>query len=536
MRQLWLSAVALLFSTGVALAQVPNFGVVPNSVGGSGGSSTLTANSSATSGFAANNLVYSDGSKVQALALGTGVFTALGNPAGGTGGFALQSGLGSYCALAGAGACNLTGFENITIGALAATTTPAASLINSTASTSGATVQVSPSLLLEGHAWNTTATAADNCADWQINNTPVSGATPSTNLIFGSRVGVTCTGAFTPQAILGASFAGELDLYSSFTSSSVNNYLSISTQGGTDYIIEPFVNGAGGGKNLSFRSLSGAMNLDSTAVRIRDPNNAFSNTATFNGGVAPSLYINAILGFSAPGSGLAVDTFLDRDGPDILARREGTSPGTIRSYSSFTDANNGSWAGFSAAQTGTTEACAANTVCIGTYGNGTGASTLSKLRFDVLGSDALDYNLTSTGAWNMGAHGLFAGAFASNSIDNGDATNTLFSFASGSASATFSPAATSPLFRFAGTTSSFPALKRSTTLLQARLADDSADTQMEMAGLNIPVVGSTPTVPSGQMQLYAMRGTSGAGFCTAFLGTASTPAQVLEANVPGTGC
>ena len=39
--------------------------------------------------------------------------------------------------------------------------------------------------------------------------------------------------------------------------------------------------------------------------------------------------------------------------------------------------------------------------------------------------------------------------------------------------------------QFGGTTSSFPALKRSTTTLQARLADDSADASMTMASLTL---------------------------------------------------
>jgi hypothetical protein len=41
------------------------------------------------------------------------------------------------------------------------------------------------------------------------------------------------------------------------------------------------------------------------------------------------------------------------------------------------------------------------------------------------------------------------------------------------------------LLQFGGTTSSFPALKRSTTSLIVRLADDSADTGLEAASYNV---------------------------------------------------
>ena len=136
---------------------------------GGGGSSTITANSTATSGFSANQLIFSDGSKVQASGGVTYANNAL---------FAAQASLATATA---------TGFG----------------LINSTASTAGVPVQVSPSLNFRGHVWNTTATAADNFADWQIYAQPVSGATPSTNLIFGSRISTAGSGAFTALASLG---------------------------------------------------------------------------------------------------------------------------------------------------------------------------------------------------------------------------------------------------------------------------------------------------------------------------------------------
>lgn len=67
----------------------------------------------------------------------------------------------------------------VAVNALGTTTATSALLQNTTASTSGATVQITPSLRFDGHAWNTTATAADNNVRGRMYLLPVSGATPS---------------------------------------------------------------------------------------------------------------------------------------------------------------------------------------------------------------------------------------------------------------------------------------------------------------------------------------------------------------------
>ncbi len=59
-----------------------------------GGSTTITANSTPTSGFAANTIPYSDGSLIQVLTPGTGVFTALGINIGSAGAPVLFNGAG----------------------------------------------------------------------------------------------------------------------------------------------------------------------------------------------------------------------------------------------------------------------------------------------------------------------------------------------------------------------------------------------------------------------------------------------------------
>lgn len=68
-------------------------------------------------------------------------------------------------------------------------TTSADGLIaeNTSASTSGVPVQYSPRLRFTGHAWNTTATAADNYLESIVELRPTSGATPSSTMAWAFR-------------------------------------------------------------------------------------------------------------------------------------------------------------------------------------------------------------------------------------------------------------------------------------------------------------------------------------------------------------
>lgn len=80
------------------------------------------------------------------------------------------------------------------------TTTPAGGyqLLNSTQSTSGATVQVSPPFLIASHAWKSTATAADQLDCWRAYGLPVSGTSTTTEILdigYSINVGASCVGA-----------------------------------------------------------------------------------------------------------------------------------------------------------------------------------------------------------------------------------------------------------------------------------------------------------------------------------------------------
>jgi hypothetical protein len=78
--------------------------------------------------------------------------------------------------------------QQITINAIGSASTLGCYLLNGTAAATGAQ-QFSPAIQLSGQGWKTTATAASQQCDWQIQNQPVQGTTaPTSNLVFSSQV------------------------------------------------------------------------------------------------------------------------------------------------------------------------------------------------------------------------------------------------------------------------------------------------------------------------------------------------------------
>lgn len=92
-----------------------------------------------------------------------------------------------------------------------ATTTPGIYLNNTTASLVGATVQYSPSLVLGGQVWNTTATAANNWAWVRQELRPVSGTAPTSALYWSIGLTTTSTPSYTDVMSLGS--AGTITSY-----------------------------------------------------------------------------------------------------------------------------------------------------------------------------------------------------------------------------------------------------------------------------------------------------------------------------------
>jgi hypothetical protein len=167
----------------------------------------------------------------------------------------------------------------------------------------------------------------------------------------------------------------------------------------------------------------GGATLDSNALAVTGTAQFNTGLATFGGGLTTSagnvslsgaLGVNASTGNVVLGNGAilgfaststvspisVIDAGITRDAAGILAQRNSTNAQGSRLYSSYTNAGNGSWAGFFAGLTSTTEACASDTLCIGTYANGSGTA-LAKLRLDVAGTEVGDYNVTTVGRFTI---------------------------------------------------------------------------------------------------------------------------------------
>jgi hypothetical protein len=195
------------------------------------------------------------------------------------------------------------------------------------------------------------------------------------------------------------------------------------------------------------------------------------------------------------------DVRIYRDASNTLALRNGVNPQAFRVYNTYTDANtferlNIKWD--------------TNVLKIGTE-KGTSGGTARAMEFQTDGTSRWSIStaghlLASTdNTYDIGASGatrprnvyiggayfgsrLIAGATQTSTIVNSNDTKYFWEFSNSLEVATFARLQTSPIMQFAGTTSSFPALKRSGAVLIVRLADDSANAALETAGLT--VVGS----------------------------------------------
>jgi hypothetical protein len=193
------------------------------------------------------------------------------------------------------------------------------------------------------------------------------------------------------------------------------------------------------------------------------------------------------------------DLVLVRDAANTLAQRNGTNAQTFRIYNTFTDASN--------YERGKIE-WASNVLRIGTEKAGTGTARALELQTD--GTTRI--TLTA----NTDEIKLISGAFCTfTSKDVGfDAPSSgVFRFTN-AAGNNFGR------LQFGGTTSSFPALKRSSAALIVRLADDTANAALESASVKTDA-------PAG--------GTSG----TWKLGVAATvsptsPNRTIEVDIGGT--
>jgi hypothetical protein len=211
---------------------------------------------------------------------------------------------------------------------------------------------------------------------------------------------------------------------------------------------------------------------------------------------------------------VAADTILTRDAANTLALRNGTAAQTFNVYNTFTASDNFERLRI-VAQSG-------GSVIIGTQ-KGTAGGTARDLELQTDGTTRLTISATSNtitlaagSTFNSGTSGVVRLRY----INDPANAISFFDFYNTAGLATFAVSATNPRMNFGGTTSSFPSIKRSSTTLIVRLADDSANAPLESASVKTDA-------PAG--------GTSG----TWKLGVAATvsptsPNRTIEVDIGGT--
>jgi hypothetical protein len=237
---------------------------------------------------------------------------------------------------------------------------------------------------------------------------------------------------------------------------------------------------------------------------------------------------SSFIGWNATeGAGGAIDTKLFRDGaPNTLALRNSTAAQTFRVYNTFPGNGNNEFGSLNWVDQ-------PNEFQITTGQGGSGTSRALCLR----GQGGLNIRIGSapgTLVWQVGMSTGHLLAGADDTYDIGTLTTnrpraiytsryfyagTDAGFAVASKAVINSPSdgviklnnwAINDFNRlqFGGTTSSFPALKRSTTYLQARLADDSAFAPIQGKLTTDTAYTGTTVVPTGFITLYDSTGTA----------------------------
>ena len=180
------------------------------------------------------------------------------------------------------------------------------------------------------------------------------------------------------------------------------------------------------------------------------------------------------IGWSAGSATGGKDLQIWRDAADTLAQRRSTIAQTFRIYNTFTDASNGEW--FE-----TTWSAQANTIVLRANNNGTGTLRNLHLR-------------------------AFAMQVWSNSVyfttETGVVSVAVVPRSSGVASLVDTSGSDFGRLQFGGTTSSYPALKRNSTALETKLADDSAYAPHAMQYLDVTDGITAPASATGRARIY----------------------------------
>lgn len=139
--------------------------------------------------------------------------------------FTINTGFNMAGGLTGVTTAALSNTLTQSIASLTTTSTPKIIMQESSLSTSGTTVRMSPAFQITGHVWNTGGTPADNTSNWIIENLPTSGNPPTSLLKFGYDLN---GGGYTYPMTLNQ--AGALTLLSSNTATNFISNVATGTQ------------------------------------------------------------------------------------------------------------------------------------------------------------------------------------------------------------------------------------------------------------------------------------------------------------------
>jgi hypothetical protein len=194
---------------------------------------------------------------------------------------------------------------------------------------------------------------------------------------------------------------------------------------------------------------------------------------------------------STIGSG-GVDTVLIRDAANTLALRNSTAAQTFNVYGTYTS-------GTSYERLTLSAPSAANAI-IGTN-KGSGGGTARGLEFQTDGVTRLSFNAIGQASFtnSLTAQAVFY---------FGPSFNTLASSSAGVVKIANVSESDFNRLQFGGTSASFPALKRSTTTLQARLADDSAFAPIQGKLTTDTAYTGTVVAATGYITIYDSTGTA----------------------------
>jgi hypothetical protein len=196
------------------------------------------------------------------------------------------------------------------------------------------------------------------------------------------------------------------------------------------------------------------------------------------------------------------DTILVRDAANTLALRNGAAAQTFNVYGTYTS-------GASYERLTLSAPSAANAIIGTNKGSGGGTARGLELQTDGVTKLSISGSAPFLGTFGSASNAqwLELSANAGTTLQYNSTHKIYFSSTVCEITAN-NTTITTGLVRFSGATSSFPALKRSTIYLQARLADDSAFAPIQGKLTTDTAYTGTTVVPTGFITLYDSTGTA----------------------------